>query len=282
MIDILSIVSFVVNNQLDFCGTWGCLEFAGGVRHLYNSAMQLYIIRHAQSENNALWARTGSSNGRSSDPLLTEIGQQQAQCLAHYIAQHWESAAPKDDLHNRNGYHFTHLYTSLMQRAIATGSVIAQQVPIPLVAWEIIHEFGGIFEHNLDTAERIGLPGPNRAYFATEYPHLVLPDSLGEAGWWQRPYEPPDQAMVRAKSFLADLQQRHMPTDRVAIVTHGGFFVAIIRTLLGFTTLDNHEGENLLWLHANNTSITRLDFGAEQVELVYLNRLDHLPTHLIT
>jgi broad specificity phosphatase PhoE len=69
---------------------------------------------------------------------------------------------------------------------------------------------------------------------------------------------------------------------RVAIVTHGGFFVAILRTLLGFSTLDNAEGENQLWLHAHNASITRLDFGAEQAELVYLNRIDHLPTHLIT
>jgi broad specificity phosphatase PhoE len=169
-----------------------------------------------------------------------------------------------------------------MLRAVATGSAIAQQVDIPLVAWESIHEFGGIFEQNQETDEKIGLPGPNRAYFATHHPHLILPDSLGEAGWWQRPYEPPEQIMPRAKTFLADLQKRHEPADRVAIVTHGGFFVAILRTLFGFSTIDNGEGENQIWLHANNTSITRLDFGEDHIKLVYLNRLDHLPTHLIT
>lgn len=244
--------------------------------------MQLYMIRHAQSENNALWAGTSSNDNRFPDPPLTETGRQQAYYLAQHIARNWEDAAAEEDLHNRNGYHFTHLYTSLMLRAVATGSAIAEQVDIPLVAWEIIHEYGGIFEHNEETDERFGLPGPNRAYFATHYPHLILPDSLGEAGWWARPYESADQVMQRAKTFLAELAQRHKPSDRVALVTHAGFFVAVLRTLFGFATLDNSEGDNRIFLHAQNTSITRLDFGQEQVELVYLNRLDHLPAHLIT
>ena len=244
--------------------------------------MQLYIIRHAQSENNALWARTGSSNGRSPDPLLTEIGQQQAQHLAQHIANNWGATITEEDLHNRKGYHFTHLYTSLMQRAIVTGSAIAEQVNIPLMAWEIVHEVGGIFERDHDTDERIGLPGPDRAFFTTHYPHLILPDTLGEVGWWERPYEPREQAMLRAKTFLDELQARHESSDRVAIITHGGFFVAMLRTLFGFSTLNNNENKNRIWLHANNTSITRLDFDERQIDLIYLNRIDHLPTDLIT
>ncbi|MCA9932421.1 MAG: histidine phosphatase family protein [Ardenticatenaceae bacterium] len=242
------------------------------------------MIRHAQSENNALWARTESSNGRSPDPLLTETGQQQAEHLARYIANHGNGTAVSErgQQHNRDGYHFTHLYTSLMQRAIATGSAIAAQTNLPLVVWEIVHEFGGIYEQDHETDERIGLPGPNRAFFEAHYPQLVLPDSLGDEGWWQRPYEPLEETMIRAKTFLAELQQRHEPVDQVAIITHGGFFTAVVRTLLGFSTLEKREGENRIWLHANNTSITRLDFDDDHVELVYLNRLDHLPTHLIT
>jgi 2,3-bisphosphoglycerate-dependent phosphoglycerate mutase len=246
--------------------------------------MQLYIIRHAQSENNALWARTRSTDGRSPDPLLTEIGQQQARLLAQFVStgHGMEMENSQHDLHNRGGYHFTHLYTSLMQRSIITGNAIAAQVHLPLVAWEIVHEVGGIFEHNLETDERIGLPGPNRHFFEKEYPHLVIADALEDAGWWQRPFESPDQAIQRAKAFLAELKQRHEPADRVAVITHGGFIVAIFRVLFGFSTFENNEAGNRIWLHANNTSITRLDFGEEHVELVYLNRLDHLPTDLIT
>ncbi|MCB8981060.1 MAG: histidine phosphatase family protein [Ardenticatenaceae bacterium] len=240
------------------------------------------MIRHAQSENNDLWARTGSSNGRSPDPLLTEIGQQQARCLGQHIAGGWEQADPDNDPHNRLGYRFTHLYSSLMLRAVDTGWAIARQVNLPLVAWETIHEMGGIYEHNEETFERIGLPGPNRAYFTQHHPYLVLPDSLGEAGWWERPYEPRAQLMERAQRFLVELESWHKPDDKVAIVTHGGFFVAVLRTLFGFNTLDNDESENRIWLHAHNTSITRLDFGEGQVDLLYLNRVDHLPKELIT
>lgn len=230
-----------------------------------------------------MWAQTGSSNGRLADPPLTEVGQQQARCLASHIAQHWGSDnSPERDRHNRQGYHFTHLYTSLMLRAVATGSPVAKQIGLPLVAWDIIHEFGGIFEHNLETDERVGLPGPNRDYFSAHYPHLILPESVGEGGWWNRPYEPVDQIMQRAKTFLKELRHRHKPTDRIAIFTHGGFFVAVLRTLLGFASMSSSEGESQLWLHADNTSITRLDFGDNNVELRYLNRVDHLPTHLIT
>lgn len=253
------------------------------VPRFYNVTMQLYMIRHAQSENNDLWARTGSSNGRSPDPLLTAVGEQQAHCLGQHIAEGWAQADPENDPHNRLGFHFTHLYTSLMVRAVATGWAIAERVNVPLVAWDIIHETGGIYEHNHETEERIGLPGPNRAYFAQHHPYLRLPESLGEAGWWgERPFEPRDQAMQRAQQFLTELLERHQPDDRVAVITHGAFFVAVMRTLLGFATLDHDEGTNRIWLHAHNTSITRLDFSKGRVELLYLNRLDHLPAELIT
>ena len=47
--------------------------------------MQLYFIRHGQSENNARWMSTGSHRWRSEDPGLTEVGQQQAEILAQFL-----------------------------------------------------------------------------------------------------------------------------------------------------------------------------------------------------
>ena len=44
--------------------------------------MQLYIIRHAQSVNNAL----DDQRYRVSDPLLTEVGHRQAAMLAEHLA----------------------------------------------------------------------------------------------------------------------------------------------------------------------------------------------------
>ena len=47
--------------------------------------MRLYYIRHAQSENNALWDQTGSDEGRKHDPSLTELGWEQAMRAAHFV-----------------------------------------------------------------------------------------------------------------------------------------------------------------------------------------------------
>ncbi len=47
--------------------------------------MQLYYIRHGQSGNNLLWEQTGSNAGRSFDPELSPLGQQQAALVAEFI-----------------------------------------------------------------------------------------------------------------------------------------------------------------------------------------------------
>ena len=50
-----------------------------------------------------------------------------------------------------------------MVRSVATGTVLAQALKLPLGAWEDIHEVGGIHARNEETGEHPGLPGKNRA-----------------------------------------------------------------------------------------------------------------------
>jgi 2,3-bisphosphoglycerate-dependent phosphoglycerate mutase len=248
--------------------------------------MQFYFIRHAQSENNALWARTRSARGRSEDPALTEIGRQQAQHLATFLAQS-DPSAPVDerDSYNRRSFGLTHLYTSLMLRAVATGTAVAQALDLPLVAWEDIHEQGGIFLHDEESGQRRGLAGSDRAYFATHYPHLLLPEPFSAGGWWNhRPYEPYEEVPARARRFLDALLARHGRTDdRVAIISHGGFYHALLSILLNYTTPNSDLDEpRHIWFQINNTAITRIDFVAEAIVVMYLNRVDFLPPELIT
>lgn len=240
--------------------------------------MQLYFIRHGQSENNALWMSTGSHDGRSEDPGLTEVGRQQSHFLAQFLSQADPNvAAIGSDIQNVAGFGITHLYTSLMVRAVETGTIIARALGLPLVAWEDLHEYGGIHLRDEQTDERIGLPGRNRAYFEAHYPDLVLPDSLGEEGWWNRPFEEPEQRLPRAKRFLRDLLERHGGTDdRVAVVSHGGFFNYLLVTIL------NLPGREGFWFVLNNAAISRFDFNDEETRLIYLNRVDFLPKELIT
>lgn len=247
--------------------------------------MRLYIIRHAQSENNALWANTGSSHGRNSDPLLTEIGQQQAQCLADLLAR-VEPEVETDpwDMADQRGFAITHLYTSLMQRAILTATAVANALDLPLLGWADLHEVGGIYEDGPEEGQRIGLPGPDRHHFETHYPHLVLPESQPEEGWWNRAYESRVEVRQRAWRVAKQLFDRHdQSDDRVAIVTHGAFTNYLLSHLLDRSVPpDDEPSPRHPWLMMSNTGITCLNYGDGYSTLYYINRLDHLPRGLIT
>jgi 2,3-bisphosphoglycerate-dependent phosphoglycerate mutase len=241
--------------------------------------MQLYFIRHGQSANNLLSDQTGSSKGRSVDAELTQTGRQQAELVGQFLRRLGQPAADHgNDIDHARGSGITRLYTSLMERAVATGSVIAQALDLPLVAWEDLHEVGGVYQEDEQTGERIGQPGKTRAYFETYYPRLVLDGpGLYQAGWWNRLPEDLEQASVRARRFLRDLMAWHgEKDDRVAVVSHGLFYNILLRAIL------KTPDEGNCWFNLNNAAISRLDFCQDRIELVYLNRLDHLPSDLVT
>ncbi len=239
--------------------------------------MQFYFIRHAQSQNNLLWDTTGSSVGRSHDPQLTKTGERQAELLARYLA-HSDPAAPigAHNGHNSTRFGITHIYTSLMLRAVATAARVADALGLPLQAWEEIHETGGLYLEDATSGERVGQHGSDRAYFAAHYPNLVLPDGYAHAGWWNRPYEEFEQVLGRAERVYAELLKRHGGTeDRVAVVSHGGFYTSLFQTIF-------KVGEPACWFTMNNVGITRIDFEEDAVKLVYANRVDFLPPDLVT
>ncbi len=247
--------------------------------------MQLYLIRHCQSENNALWYRTGGSDGRFADPLLTEKGEIQADILADYLRVSREpSDAPFAGGPVHKGLRITHLYCSLMQRAVQTAMPIARELNLPLVAWPEIHERGGIYLTNPETGIGEGLPGPGRSFFEETYPQLVLPESLDESGWWNRPYEEQDEALLRAADLMQAVMARHGGTDdHVAFVTHGGFTQSILQTIFGINPRGSRfSGDRHIWLKSNNGSITRIDISDDTLRLTYLNFVDYMPGNLLT
>lgn len=241
--------------------------------------MQFYFIRHGQSENNLLWAETGSTQGRNEDPELTDVGWQQAELLAEFLSRPGGPSAlpPEYDGQNVTGFGLTHLYCSLMVRAVQTAGVIARVLDLPLAAWQDVHEVGGIHWAENEGEEPRGRPGRNRAFFEEHYPHLGLPEELDEEGWWNKPFETPEQRPQRAARFLRDMLARHGGTEhRVAVVSHGGFYNHLLHAILGLAP----EAE--LWFSINNASLTRIDFTEGGIWLQYTNRVDFLPGELIT
>ena len=245
--------------------------------------MQLYFIRHGQSTNNV---RDGDLTPRSSDPELTEKGVRQAELLAEFLAAsapgNWD---PGDDPLNRRGFDLTHLYCSLMKRAIHTGNIIAQRLNLPLFRMPEAHEVGGVFLETLvnDVVTVNEEYGVDEGFLATNYPNLILTQPIPRSGWWRGGKENDNLPQKRAQKVLDWLRQRHASTDdRVAIVTHGGFYNHLLRAMLHISPEEPDNRKLGYRLVYNNCAISRFDFTDERVYLVYHNRAEYLPDDLIT
>ena len=247
--------------------------------------MELYIIRHGQSTNNAL--PDEQQTDRSYDAPLTEIGKQQAACVAEFLSD----GANRDPWINpRTGYsrqdggrgfELTHLYCSPMYRAMQTTQPIARATGLQPEIWIDVHEHGGVY---LEEAGVItGYPGKTRAEIEREFSGYVVPDAVSDRGWYNAStgQESLEACYGRAIKIAVELRRRasedHDNRERIAIVTHGTFIDALLKALL-----NQLPNRTLYYLHYN-TAITRVDFTDNDRLLVrYLNRVDHLSPELIT
>ena len=241
---------------------------------------QIYFIRHGQSTNNVIMDQNNHDDylvERTTDPNLTPIGEEQAQLTGETFAQPF--TASEFDPQNRAGFGLTHLYCSLMVRAVRTGLAISQATNLRLVAWPELHETGGLFDVEMVDDERvfIGQPGPGRSFFQSQFPDLILPDDLSEEGWYNRDKEAREEYNLRAQAIIDRLITEHRDTDhRVGIVMHGGIFARII------TAFFKIQAERY-WFLMNNCAISRVDISEDGfVMLAYMNKVDHLPDHLVT
>ena len=246
--------------------------------------MKLYLIRHAQSENNVIWNGSDHVDGRSPDPEITGAGHRQAEQLAQHLA-HPEGEPRQHPFNSVKTTHFglTHVYCSLMTRSMLTASYIANACNLSLQALPDIFEQHGIFDFD-DQGEMLGLPGPGRAYFEDRFPQINLPPELSENGWWNRPAETGDEFLSRIKSVIENISSKHANTDDcIAMVVHGDFIDQFINELMDVPRHQHNYSSDWVanWIF-HNTSISRVDFINGSHTVVYLNRIDHLPGELVT
>ncbi|MDA0747052.1 MAG: histidine phosphatase family protein, partial [bacterium] len=158
--------------------------------------MELYLIRHGQSFNNAL----KDSSQRVCDPPLTEIGVAQAERAGEYLKA--ASAAPGSlevaaDVQNKTGYVFTRIFCSAMLRTLQTTLPIARALDMRPEIWLDVHEEGGIWRDAGDGQGPIGYSGLVRGEIEAQFPGFVIPDEITEKGWWNRPAETKEEWTVR-------------------------------------------------------------------------------------
>lgn len=233
--------------------------------------MRLYLIRHAQSENNALQDDPNHPQ-RKPDPSLTDIGFQQAEILAQHLANGHDNP-------NLDGYPITHLYCSAMHRTLLTTQPIANAINLQPKIWIEIHEKGGLFLHHTNGKQE-GFPGLTRADIQAQFPDYHIPETITENGWWnpERSIEHQYESMQRAIKVALALHERRSTADHIALVTHGGFLDLLLKAIFNQLPANPHV---FGYVHFN-TAITRVDYYKDQPVLVYQNRITHLPPELWT
>jgi len=225
--------------------------------------MRLFLIRHAQSANNAL-----PESQRVEDPPLTEIGQQQAVALAESLV-----SAKLD-----------RIITSPFRRSLQTTSYIARRLQLVPEVWIDLHEQGGCYSGYEPECYQ-GRPGMSQSEIAAEFPEYVVETAIGHEGWWRcQPYENDEQAKQRARRLLERTLHTFAGSEQViAYVMHADFK----RMLLSEMFSQPHSGSsgklsNGHTILINNTGVTQVIAREGRFHLQELNSISHLPLGIRT
>lgn len=234
--------------------------------------MELFIIRHGQSGNNAL----ANIRDRSVDPPLTDLGERQAEMLGEYVARGENQELSRETTGNtkyelRHGLGITSLFTSPMYRSLQTVQPVSRASGLAPRIWVDIHEEGGMFLNHGGDEGLVGYPGRTRSEILAEFPDYVLPTSFDETGWWNKDHENPASLLVRATKVSEQLREMAKTEDRVAIITHGAFMNALLNAIFG------QISEGHMYYRHHNTAISRFYMdGDGRFEVLYLNSTVHL------
>ena len=228
--------------------------------------MRLYLIRHAESENNALAPER--IHQRKVDPDLTPRGYQQRDLLARHIGAGADAVG--------EGYRITHLYTSAMYRSLLTTEPVSDALGLAPIAWLDLHEKGGMFQER--NGEISGFGGMSRSAILGRFPAYQLPDEVTERGWYDAALgrEAEARSYYRAIKVARALRERADTDDVIALVSHAGFLDVLLKAI--FEQLPSRP--YIMRYYHENTAITRINFDKGWAALHYMNRVDHLPAAL--
>lgn len=194
-------------------------------------ARNIYLVRHAQSE----WNAVGRWQGQA-DPPLSAVGFEQAKRLA--------ATFPAQDV--------THLFTSDLQRAAHTAAPLATRFALEPVVDERLREL------------HVGSwQGKTRAEIAAEEPEMLDLFFQGREGWTGGETYADHEARADA---VAEHYESLPDGAVVAAVTHGGTLRAIVLALLG---IDHHHRWRFTGI--GHTSVTHVQRGPFGYRLVSFN-----------
>lgn len=221
--------------------------------------MELYLIRHAESTNNAR-----PSYQRVEDPDITPVGRQQARHLADWIAT----------------LRIDRFITSPFRRTLQTAAEILGRTQHSLEIWHDVFERGGCFRgHN--EANFAGASGMGRSQIV----HLLGPHgarceidpSIDENGWWGgKDRESDSQAVTRARAVCRRVKDSFPNGEVVVLLIHADFKRLLLKEMMGDQLQVDRLG------NIRNAAISKINRIGAQWQLDYFNSVTHLPARLIT
>ncbi|MDA0838929.1 MAG: histidine phosphatase family protein [Planctomycetota bacterium] len=219
--------------------------------------MDLYLVRHAQSANNA-----NIPEGRVPDAPLTRSGERQGAFLAH-----WAKSAG-----------ITRLLTSPMLRCLHTVQFISKSTGLVPEVWVDLHEQGGCISGISATTYK-GQPGMTAAEILERFPGYRVPPEIDDQGWWKsQPYETPEETEVRADEMAQHFKDEFGNTNETVLcVTHAAFMQFLIGEFIG------HPQLVFNWVGTvYNTSVSHVQITGDEISVVTLNGVGHLPETMLT
>ncbi len=227
--------------------------------------MQLYLVRHAESENNARPPYL-----RVEDPAITAIGRLQSQHLADWIAT----------------LSIDHLITSPFLRTLQTTRYITDKTGGSVSVWHDAFEFGGCFRgHGPDATDGgIGLGRSDviRNVVAAA-DRCTIDPTIEESGWWGGKTK---ETAAESNERTVRLIERFARTfgdsgETVVAVIHADLKRAMMSQMLR-STADPMNFGPLNIGPLRNVGISKLDFDGSRWKLDWFNSVTHLPSKLIT
>ncbi len=216
--------------------------------------LDLFLVRHGQSEGNVRSNAEGLSLSSREDPPLTAKGQRQAYLAGEFLSD----------------IVFDTVFASPLTRAVQTANeIVKEQVaPKPIEILPYIIEAGVSEEYN-DGLDRV---------IAMNYDIALaenLPDNTPLIMHTRS--DDPDGLFARARVAVDYLLKRFNKGEKVALVSHGAFLTYIVFDLMGF------EGKLPIFdVNFKNTGITRVlvyEKGTNpygDVVFDYINSTEHL------
>jgi broad specificity phosphatase PhoE len=210
--------------------------------------MELYLVRHGQSEANA-------GLTLELDSKLTEIGRTQAKITADRLASEG----------------ITRAFVSPLLRTLQTIEPICEKIKLRATAFPLVCEYFSAKSPGFLTFE-----GLSPQTIRERFPFVdISTDFSCTLPWWPQQFETRQTAFERAVRVRDEILKRFANTDeKILIVSHADPIGQLIEA---FTRIDPHP-EYPPW--SDNCAITRLDVPAEPgapATVIIQNDTSHLP-----